>query len=166
MAEKKATGKRCSECLSVIPKEASICRYCGTRIEGVKCPSCASFCKSEAKKCKWCGQALGKSRGLNLAKPLEIESTFFGILLSKGSFLPQRAKFSQDKIIVSTPGFFGLTRNDEQILWEKVAGFQHKDGIIWDTIWIETRGQTAASIWGLKKEDAVRIKTLLQKLEQ
>ena len=159
-------GKRCTECLSVIPKEASVCRYCARRIEGTKCPDCASFCKPEAKVCKWCGKALETLRGLKLAKPIEIESTFFGILLSKGSLLPQRAVFSKEKIVVSTPGFFGLTRNDEEILWEKVAGFQHKDGIIWDTIWIETRGQTAASILGLKKGDAVKIKNLLQRLEK
>ena len=74
--------------------------------------------------------------------------------------------FSKDKILISTPGKFGLTRNDEEILWEKVAGFQHKDGIFWDTIWIETRGQTAASIWGLNKQDATEIKKLLQRLEK
>ena len=166
MAEHKAKGKRCTECFSVIPKEASVCRYCSTRIEGIKCPDCASYCRPEAKLCKWCGKTLKRPKALTLTKPLEIKSTFLGILLSKGSFLPQKSKFTKNKIIVSTPGFLGLTRNDEEIPWEKVAGFQHKDGIFWDAIWIETRGQTAASIWGLEKEDALRIKGLLQNLEK
>ena len=161
-----AEGKKCLECLSVIPKEANICRYCGTRVEGIKCSDCASFCKSEAKVCKWCGKTLQRMKGLKLVKPMQIVSSFWGTLLLRHSFLPQQAVFSHDKITVSTPGFLGLTRNDEEILWEKVAGFEHKDGIIWDTVWIETRGQTRTCITGLKKDDALRVKTLLQRLEK
>ena len=161
-----AEGKRCFECLSIIPKQANVCRYCGSRVEGVECPDCKSISRHEAIVCKFCGKSFKKKQGVRLIKPMEIESTFWGTLLTRVSFLPQRVIFSRDKIIVSTPGFFGLTRNDEEILWEKVAGFQHKDGIVWDTIWIETRGQTAASVWGLKKGDALKIKDLLQRLEK
>lgn len=161
-----AEGKRCIECLSVIPKEAHVCRYCGSRVEGVECPDCKSIIKKEALVCKFCGKSFKKKQGINLIKPIEIQSTFLGTLLTRLSFLPQHVVFSRDKIIVSTPGFFGFTRNDEEILWEKVAGFQHKDGIVWDGISIETRGQTAASVLGLKKDDALVIKNLLQRFEK
>ena len=161
-----AEGKRCPECLSAIYKEAAVCKFCGERIEGIRCLNCASICKPEAKVCKWCGKVLPKSGGFKLTKEIEIKATFWGSLLSRGSFHPQRAVFTKDKIIMSTYGFLALTRNDEEILWEKVAGFQHKNGIIWDTIWIETRGQTMASIWGLRRSDAIRIKAIFQKLEK
>ncbi len=76
------------------------------------------------------------------------------------------AYFSSEKIIIATPGFLGLTQNNEEILWEKIAGFQHKDGIFWDTIWIETRGQSSAQISGLLKADSSKIRGILQKLEK
>ena len=158
--------KTCIDCKSDIPKDASVCRYCGNRIEGLKCPSCSSYCKSDATVCKWCGSRLQKKTGLALAKPVKIQSSFWGTLLSRFSILPQEAYFSSDKIIIATPGFFGLTQNNEEILWEKIAGFQHKDGIVWDTIWIETRGQSSASITALRKGDASKIKGILQKLEK
>jgi len=82
------------------------------------------------------------------------------------SFHPQEAIFSSSKIVIRTYGFLALTKNDEEIPWEKVAGFQHKDGIIWDTIWIETRGQSSAYLSALKKSDSSRVKALLQRLEK
>ena len=159
-------GKRCSECKSVIPKEAIVCQYCGQRIEGIKCPDCASFCKAEAKICNWCGKILQKQSRMKISNPIEVRSSFWGTFLSKLSFHPQEAVFSNSKIVISTFGFLALTKHDEEIPWEKVAGFQHKDGIIWDTIWIETRGQSSAYLSALKKSDSLRVKALLQRLEK
>ncbi len=158
--------KICIDCKSDIPKDALVCRNCGNRIEGIKCPVCSSYCKSDAKVCRWCGGKLQKKAGLELAKPVKIQTNFWGTLISRFSFLPQKAYFSSEKIIISTPGFLGLTQSNEEILWEKIAGFQHKDGIVWDTIWIETRGQSSARISGLLKADASKIKGILQKLEK
>jgi hypothetical protein len=51
-------------------------------------------------------------------------------------------------------------------VWEKVAGFSHRSGIFWDTISIETRGQTSADVTCLSQEDSKRIRGLLQDLEK
>ena len=158
--------KTCIDCKSDITEDALVCCYCGNRIEGLKCPACSSYCKADAKVCQWCGSRLQKKTGLELAKPVKIQTSFWGTLISRFSFLPQEAYFTSEKIIISTPGFLGLTQNNEEILWEKIAGFQHKDGIVWDTIWIETRGQSSAQITGLIKGDALKIKAILQKLEK
>ncbi len=161
-----AEGKRCIECKSVIPKEANVCRYCGQRIEGIKCTDCACFCKPEAKVCSWCGKKFTKQTKLKISKPIELQSSFWGTFLTRLSFHPQEANFSNEKILIRTYGFLGLTKHDEEIPWEKIAGFQHKDGIIWDAIWIETRGQSSAYISALKKSDSLRVKALLQRLEK
>ncbi len=158
--------KICIDCKSDIPVDALVCRNCGNRIEGIICPACSSYCKADANVCKWCRSKLQTKAGVELSKPINIKTSFWGSLISRFRFLPQVAYFSADKIIVATPGFLGLTQNNEEILWEKIAGFQHKDGIIWDIIWIETRGQSAACIAGLVKKDAEKIKKLLQKLEK
>jgi hypothetical protein len=102
---------------------------------------------------------------LKLNKNIEIKSTILGTFLLRRSFRAQKAVFTKDKAVISTYGFFGLSRYDEEIPWEKVAGFLHKSGIFWDTISIETRGQSAAVIWGLRNTDAIRIKNLLQKID-
>ena len=65
-----------------------------------------------------------------------------------------------------TYGFLALSSNDEEILWEKVAGFAHRNGIIWGTISIETRGQTPALITGLRKADSEKVRQVLQVLEK
>ncbi len=161
-----AEGKRCPECKSVIPIDATVCRYCCQRIEGIKCPECASLSKADAKICICCGKKLLKKKSVKFTSPLEIKSSFWGTMLTRFSFFPQESIFSNDKLLVKTFGFLALTSHEEDIPWEKVAGFQHKDGIFWDTIWIETRGQSSACITALKKNESIRVKTILQRLEK
>ena len=161
-----AEGKKCFECKGVIPKDASVCRHCGQRIVGVPCPDCASICKPEAKVCQWCGRKIKKRYNLKISEPIEVQSSFFGTLLTKFSLFPQECVFSDEKLLVRTFGFLALTKHEEEIPWEKVAGFQHKNGILWDTIWIETRGQSSACITALNKSDSMRMKVILQRLEK
>lgn len=157
--------KTCPECLSEIPEGAKVCRFCGERIEGIRCEECQALSLEGARKCRWCGTRLqiGAEREL---EAFEIRATFVGTLLSRGNFFPQRAFFTPEKLVVRTYGFLALSSNDEEILWEKVAGFAHRKGIIWDTISIETRGQTPALITGVSKTDSDRVRQVLQELEK
>lgn len=157
--------KACPECLSQIPQEAHVCGACGERIEGIRCEECQALSPEAARKCRWCGNRLqaASARGL---KPFEVRGAFLGTLLLRWSFFPQRATFTPEKIVIRSYGFLGLTSSDEEILWEKVAGFAHRNGLIWDMVSIETRGQTQAVISCLSKPDSQRIRQVLQGLEK
>ena len=155
----------CPECLSEVPAEASVCRCCGERIAGIRCEECLALSPVGARKCRWCGTRLKVATDVKL-DAFEVQATFLGSLVNHGSLIPQRAFFTAEKIVVRTYGFLGLTSNDEEILWEKVAGFAHRNGLIWDAISIETRGQTRAWISGLTKADGDKIRSVLQRLEK
>ena len=155
----------CPECSSEIPKEAKVCRFCGERIEGIRCEECQALSPEGARKCRWCGTRLGMATERKL-EAFDVQASFVGTLLTRLSFFPQRAFFTPEKIIIRTYGFLGLTSKDEEILWEKVAGFAHRNGIIWDMISIETRGQTPATIACLEKADSDRVRQVLQGLEK
>lgn len=158
--------KNCPECLSEIPLQANVCKFCGQRIEGQKCQECLSFSPEGATTCGTCGNKFKKRLKVNLARPLVITSKFIPTLFFEFNFAAQKASFSNDKIILSTPGFLGFTENKEEISWDKVAGFSHKSGVFWDNIYIETRGQTGVSIRCLDKDDSSRVKKVLQNLEK
>lgn len=158
--------KICSECGSDIPRPAHVCCYCTSRIEGIQCPACASYCPNEARLCRCCGSTLQTQ-----ASELDIEEETFaastaGCLLLRFSLLPQTATFNKNGITVRTPAFFGLTRSTEDIPPEKVAGFQHREGLVWDAITIETRGQSNAMLLALDKEQAKEMAALLRRINQ
>ena len=157
--------KNCTECLSEITENAEVCRYCGERIEGKKCPKCLSMCKNEAIVCKWCNYVFKKERSALNIKPFEVKANLFPTLILRHRLLPQKVNFSNEKIIISTPGFFGLSTYHEEIPWHKVAGFDYRSGIFWDAAIIQTRGQSAASIGCLEKSKGEKIRNLLQNLE-
>jgi len=70
------------------------------------------------------------------------------------------------KIVITTYGFLAPTSSAEEILWEKATGFSHRSGIFWDAISIETRGQTAATITCLSRDDSKKIRDVLYGLEK
>ena len=78
---------------------------------------------------------------------------------------PQTISLTQEKIVISTPGPFNLTRKEEEIPWRKVAGFDYRSGIFWDQVTIETRGQSSSRMMCLAKADGARIRDVLQTLE-
>ncbi len=159
--------KKCFDCKSEIPANANVCSFCGTRVQGTLCTDCMSFCPSKAKKCKWCGNSLiEKTKILSSQKNLLVNSEFLPTLLLELKFTPQKVKFTQEKIEITSYSLFGFVSRNEEIPWEKVAGFSHKSGLVWDHIYIETRGQTAGLIKCLSKTNANKIKQLLQKLEK
>ena len=72
---------------------------------------------------------------------------------------------TEEKIVISTPGLFNLSRQEEEIPWRKVAGFDYRSGIFWDQVTIETRGQSSSKMACLTKPDGKRIRQVLQQLE-
>ena len=56
-------------------------------------------------------------------------------------------------------------QQEEEIPWAKVAGFDYHSGIFWDSVRIETRGQSSSTVPCLGKSDGQRIRRLLQELE-
>ena len=159
------TTKTCPECTSEMPQAAKVCAHCGERVEGIRCEECRAFSPEAARKCRWCGNRLRVATERSL-KPFEVRASLLGTLVTRFSFFPQRATFSPEKIVIRTYGFLGLTSSDEEILWEKVAGFAHRNGIFWDLVAIETRGQTQAVLTCLNKSDSHRIRQVLQGLEK
>jgi len=157
--------KTCPECLSEIPGPAQVCSQCGERIDGVRCEECQAMSPAEARKCRWCGNRLRQAAQQHL-EAFRVQASRLGTLLVRMSLFPQEARFSAEKIVIRSYGFLGLTSSDEEIPWEKVAGFAHRNGIIWDLVAIETRGQTQAVITCLTKEDSLRIREVLQGLEK
>jgi RNA polymerase subunit RPABC4/transcription elongation factor Spt4 len=158
--------KPCPECKSEIPSDAQVCYYCTNRIEGVLCPDCKSYCPEDAKVCKWCHKKLAKDKVVISDQDdiLIVAETLPSVLLEL-TFIPQKVSFTQEKITITSYSLFGFISKDEEIPWQKVAGFSHKSGLIWDTIFIETRGQTGGVIKPLSKENSRKIRSILQKLE-
>lgn len=96
---------------------------------------------------------------------MTIEADALATLLLQWSLHPQRIKVQPDKLTLSSFSWFGFAAQHEELPWEKVAGFSHRSGLIWDAIAIETRGQTAATISCLSKRSARRLKGILQSVE-
>ncbi len=158
--------KICSECKSEISKDANVCPECSIRIEGVECAKCKSMCKVGAKICKWCLNSLeiNKNKFVNF-ESFAVKSELVPTLLFSGTFLSQYATFNQEKIVIVTPYSFGLSSRTEEVLWNKVTGFQYHEGIFWDSVTIETKGQTTNQINFLSKINAKKIVDLLRKLQ-
>jgi len=159
--------KSCPDCLSEIPDQATFCRYCGERVEGKGCASCGARNWPEAKMCRWCAHAFEVTVKSD-ARPIEpfaVTAKLLPTILQRGRFLPQTISLTQEKIVISTPGAFNLSRKDEEIPWRKIAGFDYHSGIFWDQVTIETRGQSSSVMACLDKADGERIRQVLQELE-
>ena len=98
-------------------------------------------------------------------EPFVVNAEALPTFLLRGRFLVQSINFTVDKIVISTPGHFNLSRQEEEIPWKKVAGFDYHSGIFWDKVTIETRGQSASTIMCLSKSNGNRIRQVLQALE-
>ncbi len=159
-------NKNCPECLSVIAQEATVCPACTQRIVGKPCPDCLALSPSAAKICRHCQHKFKELARQASFSAFQVKADMLATLLLRGSFFPQKAVFNSEKILITSYAFFGLTSHDEEIPWEKVAGFTHRSGLIWDYVSIETRGQSAAVISCLDKKNAARIRNVLQMLER
>ena len=157
--------KECPDCLSEIPAAAQFCRSCGERVEGKPCPACGARNWAEAALCRWCGHRYETRRGPVQFEPFAVEAQFLPTILQRGRLLRQTMSLNEEKIVISTPGMFNLSRQEEEIPWRKVAGFDYRSGIFWDQVTIETRGQSSSRMACLAKSDGIRIRQVLQELE-
>jgi ribosomal protein L40E len=160
--------KTCPDCLSEIPEAAAFCRFCGERVEGKPCPSCGVRNWTDAVKCRWCGHAYDPRTAaaprVDL-EPFSVTAALLPTILQRGRLLAQTITLNREKIVITTPGFLNLSRQEEEIPWRKVAGFDYHSGIFWDQVTIETRGQSSSKITCLEKSDGARIRRVLQELE-
>jgi len=158
--------KSCPDCLAEIPAAATFCRHCGERVEGTPCPDCGSRNGPEASVCRWCGHRWERAGGRGEDfEPFEVTASLLPTVLLRGRFLRQTILFTREKIVIATPGVFNLSRQEDEIPWRKVAGFDYRSGVFWDRVQIETRGQSSSGIGCLDKEDGERIRQVLQELE-
>lgn len=71
-----------------------------------------------------------------------------------------------EKTLIQTHGAFWLSRTDEEIPWEKIAGYHCHSGWFWDSVEIQTRGQRANTMTCLPKDKGVRIKGILERMKE
>lgn len=157
--------KQCPDCLGEIPEGAAVCRHCGERVEGTRCEACGARNWPEARLCRWCGERFEPAGHQVEFEAFEVTAQLAPTILFRGRFLPKSIALSQEKIVVRTPGPFHLSQGEEEIPWAKVAGFDYHEGILWDRVRIETRGQSSTTMECLAKGDGIRIRELLQRLE-
>ena len=99
-------------------------------------------------------------------EPFTAKACLFPTILLRRRLIPQEIHLTPDKIIIQTWGFFWLSRRDEDIPWEKIAGYHYHSGWFWDSLEIQTRGQTANRIRYLRKPDALKIKDILEEMKE
>ena len=157
--------KSCPDCLSDIPDEAEVCRHCGERVEGKRCRECGARNWPEAMLCRWCGNRFEPAGHHMDFESFEVTARLLPTVLFRGRLLVRTVVLTQEKILVRTPGMFDLSRQEQEIPWAKVAGFDYHSGLFWDRVRIETRGQSSTSVGCLAKDDGQRIRELLQELE-
>lgn len=156
----------CPECRSDIPDDAVVCRHCTRRIKGKACPECLTVCNEKAVKCAACSHDFGRDKTKLDFETFTTKASLLATLIIRFRLLPQKIELTSDKIAVTTYGYFYLTTTVEEIPWEKIAGYHFHSGMFWDSVQIQTRGQTANYMDCLKKADSPKIKEILEKMKQ
>lgn len=158
--------KSCPECRTEIPAEAEVCRACGQRIVGRACPECAELSKPGARKCRFCGHGFAREEKIALIEPCSAKAALIPTIFMRGRLIPQEIHLSSEKIVIKTWGFLWLSHTDEEIPWEKIAGYDYHSGWFWDGVTIQTRGQKSNSIGGLPKSSGLQIKEILERMKE
>jgi hypothetical protein len=158
--------KPCPECLADIPDPSTVCRHCGKRVVGKKCPECAETAAHEALKCPCCGHNFARQQRIATVEPLAVKADLIPTIFLRGRFIPQEIHLTPEKILIQTYGFFWLSRTDEEIPWEKIAGYHYHSGWFWDSVEIQTRGQKANQMTCLPKSQGLRIKKVLEQMKE
>ena len=101
-----------------------------------------------------------------MVEPFSAKAALFPTLLLRGRLIPQEIQLSSEKIVIKSWGFLWLSHTDEDIPWEKIAGYHYHSGWFWDGIEIQTRGQKANTIQSLPKRSGQRIKAILEQMKE
>jgi Double zinc ribbon len=156
----------CFECLSEVPEGAQVCHACGRRIIGKQCPQCAELSRGVARKCQHCGHSFARDERISAIEAYTAEASLLATIFLRGRLIPQKIHLSAEKIVIQTWGMFWLSRTDEDIPWEKIAGYHYHSGLFWDRVEIQTRGQKSNVIGGLPKGSSTVIKEILELMKE
>lgn len=156
----------CGYCNLDVPDGAVKCGHCGEYLAGQSCPDCLATVPEGAKVCRYCGGRFKKRRAGSADIALDMNARLIPTIFMRMRLLPQEIVADNEKIVIKTPGLFRLWENADEIPWNKIAGFTYRDGIIWDRVEIETRGQNPSTVLGIAKEDGSQLREILQNLEK
>lgn len=159
----------CNYCKNELPKLAIKCGYCREYTSGEVCQECQSTIPKNAVLCKHCGSKIQREADVRNRPQISfyIKTELLPTMFVRLRFLPHEVWVDNEKIVIKTPGIFNLWQSNNEIPWNKVAGFSYRDGIFWDSIKIETRGQKEVEIIGLNKQTSgPRLREILQSLEK
>ena len=120
----------------------------------------------EATKCRFCGHNFARQQRIATVEPFSAKASLLATVLLRGRFIPQEIHLTPEKILIQTHGFLWLSRTDEEIPWEKIAGYHYHSGWFWDQVEIQTRGQKANTMGGLPKPEGMRIKQILERMKE
>lgn len=162
----KGFAVECAFCLLEVPAGAAKCGHCQEYLSGASCPDCGVTTPAGARRCRCCRAELAAAAPEMVGVDLRVTAQLAPSILLRGRFLPQQVVADPSCLRVETPGTFGLSLESEVLPWGKVAGFNHRRGIIWDQVVIETRGQKPITIIGLSREDGARLRDLLERLRE
>lgn len=158
--------KSCPECCSPVPDAATVCPACCRRIEGKPCPECAELAKAAARKCPTCGHNFAREEKTAVVKAFAARAAMVPTLVERGRLIPQEIRLNSEKIVIRTWGLLWLSHTDDDIPWEKIAGYHYHSGWFWDGLEIQTRGQKSNVIRGLPKACGQRIKEILDQMKE
>jgi hypothetical protein len=158
--------KLCPECQTEVPPAAAVCAHCTRRIVGKRCPECAEMAAPEASKCPFCSHNFARHERIATVESLSVTAALLPTIFLRGRFIPQEMHLTPEKILIQTHGFFWLSRTDEEIPWEKIAGYHYHSGWFWDSVEIQTRGQKANQMTCLPKDQGQKIKETLERMKE
>ncbi|MXY07283.1 MAG: hypothetical protein F4Y61_01390 [Rhodothermaceae bacterium] len=107
---------------------------------GKECPECCEVSKEPAKRCAYCGHNFERKEKIANIEPFSAKASLLATLFLRMRLIPQEIFLTPEKIVIQTWGFFWLSRSDEDIPWEKIAGYHYHAGWFWDSLEIQTRG--------------------------
>lgn len=157
---------KCPHCATDVSAAASVCPACTRELAGKRCPDCAELVRLAASKCRYCGHSFAREARIADFEQFSARAELLPTLLIRGRLIPQQIHVSPEKITIQSWGLFGFSRTDDDIPWEKVAGFHYHAGWFWDAVEIQTRGQRANWISCMRKADGERVKELLERMKE
>lgn len=152
--------------MSEVPEQANVCHACGKRIVGKNCPECAEMAALSATKCPCCGHNFARHQRIASFESFSAKADLLPTIFQRGRFIPHEIHLTPEKILIQTHGVLWLSRTDEEIPWEKIAGYHYHSGWFWDSVEIQTRGQKSNTMGCLPKGEGEKIKEILERMKE